>query len=99
MLLVSSILDGINSNTFRIPLSPLLKQLISSQKQAVQCVNNAKTAYTVTDKTYATWKFGGLPELLEIQKGGQTLIVFPVLIDQGDAVTIEVFDEPETAAD
>ena len=39
-----------------------------------------------------------MPELLEIQKGGQTLIGYPGLIDAGDAVTIEVFDEPEVAA-
>jgi ATP-dependent helicase HrpA len=31
-------------------------------------------------------------------QGGQTLIGFPALIDAGDAVTIEVFDEPEVAA-
>ena len=36
--------------------------------------------------------------MLEIRKGGQTLIGFPALIDAGDAVTIEVFDEPEVAA-
>ena len=35
---------------------------------------------------------------MEISKGGQTLIGFPALIDAGDAVTIEVFDEPEVAA-
>ncbi len=44
------------------------------------------------------WDFGELPELMEIQQGKQTLIGFPALIDQGDAVTIEVFDEPEVAA-
>ncbi|MBV7430048.1 MULTISPECIES: ATP-dependent RNA helicase HrpA [unclassified Acidovorax] len=47
---------------------------------------------------YATWTFGELPELMEIKKAGQTLIGFPALIDGGDAVTIEVFDEPEVAA-
>ena len=36
---------------------------------------------------------------MEIKKGGQTLVGFPALIDQGDAVTIEVFDEPSLAAD
>jgi ATP-dependent helicase HrpA len=46
---------------------------------------------------YTTWSFGELPELMEIRQGGQTLIGFPALIDQGDAVTIEVFDEPEAA--
>jgi ATP-dependent helicase HrpA len=35
---------------------------------------------------------------MEIRKGGQSLIGFPALIDQKDAVTIEVFDEPEVAA-
>jgi ATP-dependent helicase HrpA len=47
---------------------------------------------------YTAWTFGELPELLEIQKGGQTLIGYPGLIDLGDAVTIEVFDEPDVAA-
>jgi ATP-dependent helicase HrpA len=46
---------------------------------------------------HTTWDFGELPELMEIRKGGQTLIGFPALIDQGDAVCIEVFDEPELA--
>jgi ATP-dependent helicase HrpA len=47
---------------------------------------------------YTAWTFGELPELLEIQKGGQTLIGYPGLVDAGDAVMIEVFDEPEVAA-
>ena len=35
---------------------------------------------------------------MELKKRGHTLIGFPPLIDKGDAVTIEVFDEPELAA-
>jgi len=50
------------------------------------------------DARYTGWTFGELPELMEIGKGGQTLIGFPALIDAGDAVSIEVFDEPEVAA-
>jgi ATP-dependent helicase HrpA len=46
---------------------------------------------------YTAWTFGELPELMEIRKGGTSLIGFPALIDQGDAVAIEVFDEPEVA--
>ena len=49
-------------------------------------------------KRYTTWAFGELPELMEIRKGSQTLIGFPALIDLGDAVAVEVFDEPELAA-
>lgn len=47
---------------------------------------------------YTAWTFGELPELMEISKGGQTLIGFPALLDVQDAVTIEVFDEPDVAA-
>ena len=51
-----------------------------------------------TPERYTSWAFGELPELMEIAKGSQSLIGFPALIDAGDAVTIEVFDEPELAA-
>jgi ATP-dependent helicase HrpA len=46
---------------------------------------------------HTAWDFGELPELMEIRQGQQTLIGFPALIDDGDAVRIEVFDEPEVA--
>ena len=35
---------------------------------------------------------------MELNKGGQALIGFPALVDQGGHVEIEVFDEPEVAA-
>ncbi|MEW6466118.1 MAG: ATP-dependent RNA helicase HrpA [Pseudomonadota bacterium] len=50
------------------------------------------------DARYTGWAFGELPELMEIRRGAQTLVGFPALIDHGDAVTLEVFDEPEVAA-
>jgi ATP-dependent helicase HrpA len=49
-------------------------------------------------KSYTTWTFGELPELMEIRKAGTSLIGFPALIDHGDHVAIEVFDEPDVAA-
>ena len=45
-----------------------------------------------------TWSFGELPELLEIQRGKQTLIGFPALIDRGTHCDLEVFDDPNEAA-
>ncbi|WP_428570264.1 ATP-dependent RNA helicase HrpA [Ramlibacter sp.] len=50
------------------------------------------------DTRHTAWTFGELPELMEVRKGGTTLVGFPALIDQGDAVSIEVFDEPDVAA-
>ncbi len=79
---------------------PVLKETqpvvrVNSTKEAIK--NGAKPAAPAGQR-YTTWTFGELPELLEIQKGGQTLIGYPGLIDAGDAVTIEVFDEPDVAA-
>ncbi|WP_255440236.1 ATP-dependent RNA helicase HrpA [Caenimonas sedimenti] len=50
------------------------------------------------EKKYTAWTFGELPELMEIRKGGTSLVGFPALVDLGDAVAIEVFDEPGVAA-
>jgi len=55
-------------------------------------------ARTEAARKYTAWTFGELPELMEVHKGGTSLIGFPALIDQGDGVMIEVFDEPEVAA-
>jgi ATP-dependent helicase HrpA len=69
-----------------------------SETQKRQAPQAPKNEAVSAAQRYTTWTFGELPELMEIRKGGQTLIGFPALIDGGDAVTIEVFDEPEVAA-
>jgi ATP-dependent helicase HrpA len=51
----------------------------------------------IAQHRYTAWTFGDLPELMEINKGGQSLIGFPALVDLNDAVQIEVFDELEVA--
>ena len=71
--------------------APVVRQAPGSAPSAVKNAPPAGARYTA-------WTFGELPELLEIQKGGQTLIGYPGLIDAGDAVSIEVFDEPDVAA-
>ncbi len=58
----------------------------------------APAARAVEAQRYTAWTFGELPELMEIRRGAQTMIGFPALIDRGQHVEIEVFDEPELAA-
>ncbi|MFN3377283.1 MAG: ATP-dependent RNA helicase HrpA [Burkholderiaceae bacterium] len=71
----------------------------SSAAAAPARLGSTGAASAVTaGQRHTSWDFGELPELMEIRKGGQTLIGFPGLIDIGDAVAIEVFDEPEVAA-
>ncbi len=73
-------------------------QTPASVNRAQAAIKTVATPAAPAGQRYTAWTFGELPELLEIQKGGQTLIGYPALIDAGDAVTIEVFDEPDVAA-
>ena len=76
--------------------------LANTAQAAIKSVANSNAsnsaAPSILDGRFTAWTFGELPELLEIRKGGQTLIGFAALIDAGDAVTMVVFDEPEVAA-
>ena len=81
-----------------VPAAPAVERAMPAvQPGKTPAPNKPAAPAMVTEKRHTAWTFGELPELLEINKGGQTLIGFPALIDAGDAVTIEVFDEPETA--
>ncbi len=82
-----------------VPVGPVKyeKVAIKSGASGAGSAPQKAQAPAITEQRHTAWTFGELPELLEIRKGGQTLIGFPALIDQGDAVTIEVFDEPEVS--
>jgi ATP-dependent helicase HrpA len=54
-------------------------------------------AHIPEGERYTGWTMGDLPELMELERGGQTLIGYPALVDAGDAVTLQVFDSPEKA--
>ena len=79
---------------------------VTQVKPAQAATKSIVNAALPADQRYTAWTFGELPELLEIErkagKGAsaqvQTLIGFPALIDHGDNVSIEVFDEPDVAA-
>jgi ATP-dependent helicase HrpA len=43
------------------------------------------------------WTMGDLPELMELERDGQTLVGYPALADAGDGVVLQVFDSPEKA--
>jgi len=67
----------------------------------MQAAREQPSASAVADPpraAYTAWTFGELPELMELAKGGQTLVGYPALIDKQSHVEIEVFDEPEVAA-
>jgi len=86
--------QGARSNQRLAPANPAQ----AATKNVANASPQKSSAPSILDGRFTAWTFGELPELLEIRKGGQTLIGFPALIDAGDAVTVEVFDEPEVAA-
>jgi len=80
-------------------LSPVIASEARQSNQRAPVTSKPVTApKPLAPQRYTAWTFGELPELMEISKGGQTLIGFPALVDVQDAVTIEVFDEPDVAA-
>ncbi len=44
------------------------------------------------------WTFGELPELMEVPVAGQTVLGYPGLTDEGESVSLKVFDSAEEAA-
>ena len=94
-------LKGLSGSAQEAPKAADSARFQAPNRPAGQNVPRPKAPEIIAAKKverYTSWAFGELPELMEIVKGAQTLIGFPALIDLGDAVTIEVFDEPELAA-
>ena len=85
-------------NTASVPSESVATTSSSDATSAREAKSTGATSAPHVDQRYTQWSFGELPELMEIRKGSQTLVGFPALVDQQDAVTIEVFDEPELAA-
>ncbi len=67
-----------------------LKRQYSAQTQAVLQDEHDLEKHT-------GWTMGELPEIMQIERGGHTLVGYPALVDTGDAVTLQVFDSPEKA--
>jgi ATP-dependent helicase HrpA len=57
----------------------------------------AATALPGAHAGQTDWSFGALPELMELAVGGQTVIGYPALVDDGDSVSLTVFDAAEDA--
>jgi ATP-dependent helicase HrpA len=65
---------------------------------AVRPAAQATSSAIVEHSGLTAWSFGELPELLEIERGKQTLIGFPALVDKTTHCDLEVFDDPAEAA-
>ncbi|MGL4668691.1 MAG: DUF3418 domain-containing protein, partial [Saezia sp.] len=94
---------GLARNAFQALATLKVRELVDEdaqqeEKPRLQTSHRADATAHTSEEQHTTWDFGELPELMEIKRGKQTLIGFPALVDDGDAVHIEVYDEPEVAA-
>ncbi|MCC6246239.1 MAG: ATP-dependent RNA helicase HrpA [Rubrivivax sp.] len=67
-------------------------------KPAAARSSGAEAAAADEPRRHTAWTFGELPELMEVKRGSQVMVGFPAVVDLGDAVAVEVFDEPDVAA-
>jgi ATP-dependent helicase HrpA len=81
-----------------VPTAPAAPSASVSQPGLRKAADTPAAAPAAESARYTAWSFGELPELMEVRKGGQSLIGFPALVDKGTHVEIEVFDEPDVAA-
>jgi ATP-dependent helicase HrpA len=51
----------------------------------------------LTGRRFTAWDFGPLPEAVEIERGGTRIKAYPVLHDDGDAVSWQLCDEADCA--
>jgi ATP-dependent helicase HrpA len=85
------------------PVEAIVDQVASSVTSAAAATTTVATANRSAAgpagfQNLSTWSFDALPELLEIQRGKQTLIGFPALVDRTTHCDLEVFDDPNVAA-
>ncbi|MAK56377.1 MAG: hypothetical protein CML17_11135 [Pusillimonas sp.] len=66
----------------------------SFQKMAVR---DDSVAQALAQDNLTSWTFGELPELMEIQRKGESVIGYPALVDKQTHCDLDVFDDPAKA--
>jgi ATP-dependent helicase HrpA len=84
----------IAEQTAPVNVAPAVNKAAGSGESRKPATSRTASSY----QNLSSWTFGELPELLEIQQGKQTLIGFPALVDKGGHCDLEVFDDPNEAA-
>jgi ATP-dependent helicase HrpA len=73
-------------------LAALKRDLGAGTQQILQAESQRSAA-----ELHTGWTMGDLPELMELERDGQTLVGYPALADAGEGVVLQVFDSPEKA--
>ncbi|ARP94888.1 ATP-dependent RNA helicase HrpA [Bordetella genomosp. 13] len=77
-----------------------LKAELGKQAQATfqqLAARDTEVAQALAHENLTSWTFGPLPEIMEIRRGGQSVIGYPALVDRGAHCDLDVFDDPDEA--
>ncbi|MFU1983069.1 ATP-dependent RNA helicase HrpA [Bordetella hinzii] len=77
-----------------------LKADLGKQAQATfqqLAARDSEVAQALAHENLTAWTFGPLPEIMEIRRGGQSVIGYPALVDRGGHCDLDVFDDPDEA--
>ncbi|MFJ1301524.1 ATP-dependent RNA helicase HrpA [Pseudomonadota bacterium AL_CKDN230030165-1A_HGKHYDSX7] len=77
-----------------------LRAELGKQAQATfqqLAARDSEVAQALAHENLTSWSFGPLPEIMEIKRGGQSVIGYPALVDRGAHCDLDVFDDPEEA--
>ncbi|OZI49126.1 ATP-dependent RNA helicase HrpA [Bordetella genomosp. 5] len=77
-----------------------LRAELGKQAQATfqqLAARDTEVAQALAHENLTSWSFGPLPEIMEIKRGGQSVIGYPALVDRGAHCDLDVFDDPEEA--
>ncbi|MEO1767417.1 ATP-dependent RNA helicase HrpA [Thiobacter sp. AK1] len=75
-----------------------LAELKHKLGQAAQLTFALSTASQHERVGLTEWNFGDLPERIQFTRGGQSLVGYPALLDEGASVALRLLDTPEAAA-
>lgn len=77
-----------------------LKAELGKQAQATfqqLAARDNDVAQALAHENLTGWTFGPLPDIMEIRRGGQSVVGYPALVDRGTHCDLDVFDDPEEA--
>jgi ATP-dependent helicase HrpA len=70
---------------------------LAALKRELSAGTEALLQESMSGEKHTGWTMGDLGELMELERGGRTLIGYPALVDEGDGVSLQVLDSPEKA--
>lgn len=74
-----------------------LQAELGQMAQSVFPQDDASLALEIERDNIVSWDFGDLPETIEFTRQNKRLVGYPALLDEGDYVSIRVFDTPAKA--